>query len=242
MSCKPRPSTASTEAPDRAIRRGAKSAPSGIRPGSPRPAAARPGSKLIDAAPHRLTLDDVLPRRSDYDLAVLHTSTPSFASDVSVVEALKAANPQLKAGFVGAKVAVEPEASLKSSPAIDFVAGNEFDFTIKEIAEGRDWSSIAGLSYRDAGGTIRHNPTAPSSRTWTICLSSPRSTSATSTIENYFIGYLKHPYLSLYTGRGCKSRCTFCLWPQTVGGHRYRTRSVGHVIDEIRWAKARSRK
>jgi radical SAM superfamily enzyme YgiQ (UPF0313 family) len=57
-------------------------------------------------------------------------------------------------------------------------------------------------------------------------------------IENYFIGYLKHPYISFYTGRGCKSRCTFCLWPQTVGGHRYRTRSVGHVIDEIRWAKA----
>jgi radical SAM superfamily enzyme YgiQ (UPF0313 family) len=57
-------------------------------------------------------------------------------------------------------------------------------------------------------------------------------------IESYFIGYLKHPYISLYTGRGCKSRCTFCLWPQTVGGHRYRTRSVGHVIDEIRWAKA----
>ena len=23
------------------------------------------------------------------------------------------------------------------------------------------------------------------------------------TIENYFIGYLKHPYVSHYTGRGC---------------------------------------
>ena len=56
-------------------------------------------------------------------------------------------------------------------------------------------------------------------------------------IENYFIGYLRHPYLSFYTGRGCKSRCTFCLWPQTVGGHNYRTRSVGHVIDELKWAK-----
>ncbi|MGB8843667.1 MAG: radical SAM protein, partial [Aliidongia sp.] len=56
-------------------------------------------------------------------------------------------------------------------------------------------------------------------------------------IEDYFIGYLKHPYISIYTGRGCKSRCTFCLWPQTVGGHRYRTRSVEHVIAEIRQAK-----
>ena len=57
-------------------------------------------------------------------------------------------------------------------------------------------------------------------------------------IDNYFVGYLKHPYVSLYTGRGCRSKCTFCLWPQTVGGHRYRTRSVGHVVEEIRWAKA----
>lgn len=56
-------------------------------------------------------------------------------------------------------------------------------------------------------------------------------------IEDYFIGYLMRPYISIYTGRGCKSRCTFCLWPQTVGGHRYRTRSPEHVAAEIRLAK-----
>jgi len=53
------------------------------------------------------------------------------------------------------------------------------------------------------------------------------------TIENYAIGYLLHPFVSLYTGRGCRSKCTFCLWPQTVGGQRYRTRSAAHVADEI---------
>ncbi len=56
-------------------------------------------------------------------------------------------------------------------------------------------------------------------------------------IEDYFIGYLLHPYVSLYTGRGCKSRCTFCLWPQTIGGHTYRTRSAENVIEEIALAK-----
>ena len=25
------------------------------------------------------------------------------------------------------------------------------------------------------------------------------------TVENYEIGYLRHPYVSLYTGRGCRS-------------------------------------
>ena len=57
------------------------------------------------------------------------------------------------------------------------------------------------------------------------------------TIEHYFIGYLLHPYVSLYTGRGCRSKCTFCLWPQTVGGQRYRTRSVDHVLGEIERAR-----
>ena len=56
-------------------------------------------------------------------------------------------------------------------------------------------------------------------------------------IEDYYIGYLQHPYLSLYTGRGCRSRCTFCLWPQTVGGHRYRTRSVESVLEEAALAR-----
>src|SRR5258707_981229 len=52
-------------------------------------------------------------------------------------------------------------------------------------------------------------------------------------VSRYVIGYLLHPYVSLYTGRGCRSKCTFCLWPQTVGGQRYRTRSVDNVVAEI---------
>ena len=37
------------------------------------------------------------------------------------------------------------KAASRRRAAIDFVARNEFDFTIKEVAEGRDWSDIAGL-------------------------------------------------------------------------------------------------
>ncbi|HEX3953646.1 MAG TPA: hopanoid biosynthesis associated radical SAM protein HpnJ [Stellaceae bacterium] len=202
------------------------------------PAALVPGSKLIDAPPARITLGDVLPQAGDYELAVLHTSTPSFASDVKVAEALKQTNPRLKIGLVGAKVAVEPDISLAGSRAIDFVAREEFDFTIKEVAEGRDWADIDGLSYRDASGTVVHN------RARAVLEDMDQLPFVTEVykrdlrIEDYFIGYLKHPYISIYTGRGCKSRCTFCLWPQTVGGHRYRTRSVEHVVEEIRLARS----
>jgi hypothetical protein len=86
------------------------------------PAALVPESKLIDAPAAGLTLDDVLPLANRFDLAVLHTSSPSFAGDVRVAEAFKQANPKLTVGFVGAKVAVDPEGSLLASPSIDFVA------------------------------------------------------------------------------------------------------------------------
>jgi hopanoid biosynthesis associated radical SAM protein HpnJ len=202
------------------------------------PAALVTGSRLVDAPPARLRLADVLPLARDYEMAVLHTSTPSFAADVKVAEALKETNPRLRIGLIGAKVAVEPAASLAASSAIDFVAREEFDFTIQEVAQGRPLADIDGLSYRDGAGALVHN------RARAVLEDMDRLPFVTEVyrrdlkVEDYFIGYLKHPYMSLYTGRGCRSKCTFCLWPQTVGGHRYRVRSVAHVIEEIRLARS----
>ena len=98
---------------------------------------------------------------NDFDLLVVHTSVPSFDSDVKCIEAMKAANPRLKAGLIGAKVAVKADESLVDAPAVDFVCRNEFDFTIKDVADGKPWSSILGLSYRNEERNIVHNPERP---------------------------------------------------------------------------------
>lgn len=201
------------------------------------PAALVENSKLIDAPPHGTRFEEIVSQAKDFDHVVVHTSVPSFKSDVKAIEALKSANPALRAGMIGAKVAVDPERSLREAPAVDYVARNEFDFTVKDVADEIPWREILGISYRKSNDIIIHNGDRPMVEDMD---SLPFVTSVYKRdleIENYFIGYLKHPYLSLYTGRGCKSRCTFCLWPQTVGGHRYRTRSVGHVIEEIRYAR-----
>ncbi|MDE2476903.1 MAG: hopanoid biosynthesis associated radical SAM protein HpnJ [Alphaproteobacteria bacterium] len=201
------------------------------------PAALVKGSKLIDAPPHRLKFDDIVSDVKDRDLIVMHTSTPSFKSDAKTAERIKDLNPSVKIGMIGAKVAVEADLSLKEAPAVDFVARNEFDFTIKEAADGVPWKDIKGLSYRNELGAIVHNEDRPNIENMDDLPWVTPVYQRDLKIENYFIGYLKHPYVSFYTGRGCKSRCTFCLWPQTVGGHRYRVRSVEDVAAEIKWAK-----
>ena len=198
------------------------------------PAALVPGSKLIDAPPANLGLEPVLAAARQHELCVIHTSTPSFASDVQVAQAMKDANPALKIGFVGAKVAVQPAESLQAGAPIDFVARNEFDFTCLEVAEGRDLAAIDGISYRDANGRLVHNKDRAILQDMDQLPFVSDVYKRDLRIEDYFIGYLMHPYVSIYTGRGCKSRCTFCLWPQTVGGHTYRVRSPGHVADEVR--------
>ncbi len=202
------------------------------------PAALVEGSKLIDAPPAGVSLSEVVAQAKDFDHVVVHTSVPSFKSDVKVIEALKTANPNLLVGMIGAKVAVNAEGSLREGPVVDYVARNEFDFTIKDVADGVPLSDIKGISYRTRSGAIVHNDDRPMIENMDALPFVTPVYQRDLRIEDYFIGYLKHPYISIYTGRGCKSRCTFCLWPQTVGGHRYRTRSVEHVIEEIKYAKA----
>ena len=200
-------------------------------------AAMVPDSKLIDAAPHGIGGDEVMTEATQYDLAVLHSSTPTFASDVKNAARLKQAKPGIKVGMVGANIAVDPRAALEKAAAVDFVTGKDYDFTVRDVAEGRDFAAIPGLIYRDKNGVIQQNEARPMLENMDELPFVTPVYKRDLKIENYFIGYLKHPYISFYTGRGCKSRCTFCLWPQTIGGHKYRTRSVDNVVEEIAWAK-----
>jgi hopanoid biosynthesis associated radical SAM protein HpnJ len=201
------------------------------------PAALVEGSKLIDAPPHNLSFKDIEGDIRGKDLIVLHTSSPSFKSDVKTAEMIKEINPSAKIGFIGAKVAVEPEKAFISTTAIDFVARNEFDFTIKEVADGRDWANVKGISYRNSEGVVVHNVDREILHNMDDLPFVTPVYKRDLDITKYFGGYLKHPYVSFYTGRGCKSRCTFCLWPQTVGGHNYRVRSIEHVIEEVKYVK-----
>ena len=201
------------------------------------PAALVPGSRVLDAPADELTVEQSLAIARGYDLVIMHTSTPSFPTDARFAELLKEANPSIRIGLVGAKTMVDPDGSLKATTAVDFVCREEFDYTCKDVADGLPLADIKGLSYRRADGGIVHNLPRPMIENMDDLPFVSAVYQRDLKIDNYFIGYLKHPYVSFYTGRGCRSKCTFCLWPQTVGGHRYRVRSAQSVIEEVKWIK-----
>ena len=201
------------------------------------PAALVANSRLVDAPAAQLSVEETREIARGYDLVIMHTSSPSFPTDAKFAELLKQDNPNVMIGLVGAKVMVDPDGSLQASAALDFVCREEFDFTCKEVADGRPLADIKGLSFRDSDGRVVHNlPRAAVENMDELPFVAPIYHRDLDT-AHYFSGYLKHPYVSFYTGRGCRSKCTFCLWPQTVGGHRYRVRSAANVIAEVKWIK-----
>lgn len=200
------------------------------------PAALSPGSRLLDCPPLGMGIEECLRIARDHDDVIIHTSTPSLRNDCRVAEAIKEARPSTRVGFVGAHAAVLPTETLKASAAIDWVGRKEFDFTCKEVCEGRPLEGVAGLSFRREGRII-HNPERELIQDMDVLPWVADVYKRDLDIEKYFIGYLLHPYISLYTGRGCPAQCTFCLWPQTIGGHRYRVRSPENVAAEMAYMK-----
>ena len=191
-------------------------------------------SRVLDAPPEGLNQAQTVEVAKEYDFIVLHTSTPSVKLDARTAELIKEKNPACTIAFVGGQATAEPEQTLRSSDAIDIAARKEFDYSMKEVAEGWDWKDVRGISYRK-DGHIHHNLDRP-----TLTNAELDQLPFVTQIydrdldfRKYNSPYCQYPYVSLYTGRGCPARCTFCLWPQVTTGHSYRTRSVGNVIEEV---------
>ena len=74
LSLPPIASTASTAAPARATRRGARSPASGIPTWLAQPAALVPNCKLLDCPPHDIDIKQCLEEAKGYDHVIIHTS------------------------------------------------------------------------------------------------------------------------------------------------------------------------
>jgi hopanoid biosynthesis associated radical SAM protein HpnJ len=200
------------------------------------PAGMLEGARLLDAPPHKISAEEVMKIGREYDFVVLFTSTPGFPGDTRLAAAMKEANPRLKIAFVGPHVSVLPERSLRDAPAVDFVVRREFEYAAVEFAKGKPLESILGISYRKNGKVI-HNPDRPLVADLDALPDVTDVYKRDLDVRRYNVPFLLHPFVSLYTTRGCPAQCTFCLWPQTLSGHAWRKRSADRVAQEMDKAK-----
>src|SRR5579862_6999484 len=199
------------------------------------PAGMLADSKVIDAPPHKISIEDTVAMAKEFELLVLFTSTPGFHVDVKIAGMMKDSNPKLKVAFVGPPVTVEPEKCLQSKE-IDFVVRREFDYQIADYAKGKPLEEIPGVSFRK-NGVVVNNPEGPVIENLDELPWVTKVYKRDLDITRYNVPFLLNPYIALYTSRGCPAMCTFCLWPQTHSGHRWRLRSADDVAREAAYAK-----
>lgn len=171
-------------------------------------------------------------------LFVISTSTPSIYSDINFAEQIKELFPDAVYCLVGTHPSALPIETLKISDKIDAVARKEFDYIVRDIARaldaGDDYKRVNGITYRD-GENIISNPDMP------YITELDEIPFAAEFIKNhlnekdYFFAAATYPEIQIFTGRGCMAHCNFCVYPQTMHGHRYRLRSPENVVAEFEY-------
>jgi hopanoid biosynthesis associated radical SAM protein HpnJ len=191
-------------------------------------------SRVLDAPPHGVSIEQTVAIAKDYELLVLFTSSPGFHVDVKIAEMMKDSNPKLQVAFVGPPVTIEPDKVLGASKAIDFIIRREFDYQIANYAKGTPLSELPGASFRKNGTNV-HNPEGAYIENLDELPWVSKVYKRDLDFRRYNVPFLLHPFISLYTARGCPAMCTFCLWPQTHSGHRWRLRSTQDIFNECRY-------
>ncbi|HXQ29592.1 MAG TPA: radical SAM protein [Gemmatimonadales bacterium] len=165
-------------------------------------------------------------------LAMTVMPGPQLSQAVPQVRALKRAFPALVVVW-GGYFPTQHSATILKDPAVDFTVrghGEEVFLRLLEALEaGSDYSSIAGLGYRDPTGRVVQNPLAPIPDPQALPPFPYHRVDVGRYLRRTFLGSRTLPHHSSY---GCPFVCNFCAVVNMVHG-RWLPQSAARVADVV---------
>ncbi len=198
--------------------------------------------KLLDAVARRMNYAGVENFTKEFspEIIVAETSTPSIYNDVEIAAHLKQALDRRSfVLLVGTHPSALPEETLRLNNLLDGVAKGEYDYIVRDVVrvlcdgERRNLDAVDGLSFRDEGGEIYHNPPRDPITNLDDLPFVSEVYKKHLDIYDYFFGGAQYPVVQIISGRGCPNRCVWCVWPQVLHGRVFRPRSARNVVDEL---------
>ncbi len=168
------------------------------------------------------------------DLVVIECSTPSIYYDLESARAAKESSVGTFVALIGSHPTFFHQEILEENPAVDGIIRGEVEMTIKELAlhlaRGEDLTQVQGLTYRQ-GSQIQVNAPRPLIEDLD---SLPFPARHIVSHDGYRAAiYSGDRPTAMVSSRGCPYHCVYCLWPETLYGHKFRARSAENVVDEI---------
>jgi anaerobic magnesium-protoporphyrin IX monomethyl ester cyclase len=189
--------------------------------------------KLVDCAAKNILLPEATEfvREFQPDMVVVQATTPSIDSDLAHARMCKEVAPGCVTVAVGTHVSAVPDDTLtRGAGALDIVARGEYDDTLRGLAAGMAWPDTLGISYID-NGEARHNAPRPPLNVNELPFPAWQHIDP----YDYPDAAKLYPFITVFAGRGCTGRCTFCVTPQVMYGRAYRARDARLVVDEIEY-------
>lgn len=170
------------------------------------------------------------------DVVGLTGTTPLFSQMREIAKMVKAHSSNILTVGGGAHCSAMPEESLKEAE-LDYVCYGEADFSLTDIVNGKNPSTIQGIVYRDGNGGVLKTLPNP----WLKNLDDLPYPSwdefNLKQYERYWSRLIarRKPVAFFETTRGCVFACNYCGSKNTVG-RTFRKKSVARVIDEIKYS------
>lgn len=178
----------------------------------------------LDRARLQALLDDFQP-----DIAGATAVTMTFHGAVRALRDIKAIDSDILTVMGGPHVTFTSQETLDQVPELDLIVMGEGDVTVvdlvKELHNGRNWGSIRGLAFRDAGGKVEITPAQD------IVDVNELPLPARHLLPLGRYRALKMP-ISITTARGCPFPCIFCS-ARDMAGAKIRNRDAAIVVDEL---------
>ena len=171
-------------------------------------------------------------------LFVIDTSTPSIFNDIAFGDKLKELYPDAKVILVGTHPSACPEETVENAKYIDAVARHEFDYIVRDFArairDNTSFEDVKGITYRK-GSEIINNPNMEYIHELDEIPFASQFIKEYLNYKDYFFAAAEYPEIQIFTGRGCMAHCNYCVYPQTLHGHKYRLRTPENVVAEFEY-------
>jgi len=194
---------------------------------------------LIDAPADELTEEQTIERIRSFNpqLVVVETSTPSIESDVQFADRISGEGRTVV--LVGTHPTALPEETLNMGEKYTGIVIGEYENPLIGLADAighdGDLLKVKGLYLRHLNNEIVFTGDA---ERITDLDSLPYVSSVYSRhldVVKYNNPNALHPQVMIMGGRGCPHGCTFCVFPQTLQGRRFRHRSIENITGEMLW-------
>lgn len=208
---------------------------------------------VLDGVALNLSEDEFLARcnAAAPTLVVMEATTPTIQSDLELAEKLKRVTGALVA-LAGPHTTVFPEATLRSSPAVDWILTGEYELNaLHAIRAEASGAAEREARLRAVPGLVRALPAVGQQERVIISGTAGKPiedldalpfparhffpTREAPSVWPYWDGFCqRRPAVQMHSSRGCPFKCTFCLWVSVIYEQGpYRTFSARRIVDEM---------